>query len=74
MNETLYRDECGELLTESQVGELFDDHLDSLFGTITIGEVTLDASRILAECDPIAYRVYRSSFESESFEEVESGE
>lgn len=37
--------------------EQFDEMLDETYGTFKIGYLEFDASRILKELDPIAYRV-----------------
>ena len=45
------------------VEEQYDELLD-LYGPVRIGTLTYDASRVLREVDPIAYRVGLSDFES----------
>ncbi len=35
--------------------QMYDDFLDEIYGEINVG-VTLSASKVLSECDPIAYR------------------
>ena len=42
----------------------FEDYLNDSHGTITICGQVFFASDILRECDPIAFRVYQSDFES----------
>jgi len=34
----------------------YDDMLDEAYGTVEIAGMTYDTSRVLSECDPIAYR------------------
>ena len=49
----------------------FEDYLNDSFGRIEICGTIFFASDILKECDPIAYRVYLSDFESEMEDEDE---
>ena len=49
--------------------ELYDEMLNEVFGTFKIGYLEFDASDILKSCDPIAYRVGLSDYESELEEE-----
>jgi len=42
----------------------FEDYLNDSYGRIEICGTVFFASDILKECDPIAYRVYLSDFES----------
>ena len=49
----------------------FDEMLDEVYEAVHIGELTFDPSDILKSCDPVAYRVYLSDYESEM---IESGE
>jgi hypothetical protein len=60
-----------ELLNEKTDYELeeelrmqFEDYLNDSYGTIEICGQVFFASDILKECDPIAFRVYQSDFES----------
>ena len=60
-----------ELLNEKTEYELeeelrmqFEDYLNDSYGTIEICGQVFFASDILKECDPIAFRVYQSDFES----------
>ena len=43
-------------LTEDELEESFDDALDQQ-GDIKIGSLTFSPSRVLHQCDPIAYRI-----------------
>jgi hypothetical protein len=43
----------------------FEDYLNDSYGRIEICGQVFFASDILRECDPIAFRVYQSDFESE---------
>ena len=49
----------------------FEDYLNDSYGRIEICGTVFFASDILKECDPIAYRVYLSDFESEMEDENE---
>ena len=44
-------------LTEDEALELFDEYLDEVQEPVTILGMTYEVSRVLKECDPIAYRV-----------------
>lgn len=44
-------------LTEYEALELFDEYLDELQEPVTILGMTYALSKVLKECDPIAYRV-----------------
>lgn len=43
--------------TMSEAIEAYDESLDEINGSFEIGYLTFDASRVLREMDPIAYRV-----------------
>jgi hypothetical protein len=43
--------------------ELFDEMLDELYPVYKIGELTFYPSKILKDCDPIAYRIALSEME-----------
>ena len=73
MNETFYRDDNGDILTESELNERFDDMLDECYDELRIGELSWAPSVALERLDPIAYRVYRNDFLSE-FEELTEDE
>lgn len=68
---TDYYDEDGTVITKDMQEELFDQYLDELHDEVTIGDITFSPSKILAECDPIAYRCYASDYESA---QIENGE
>jgi hypothetical protein len=53
---------------EEELRMQFEDYLNDSYGTIEICGQVFFASDILKGCDPIAFRVYQSDFES-SFEE-----
>ena len=65
MNATFYRDDNGDILTESELNERFDDMLDERYDELRIGELSWAPSVALERLDPIAYRVYRNDFLSE---------
>lgn len=44
-------------ITESDATEQYNQMLDEIYGEITVAGITWDASRVLAELDPIAYEV-----------------
>jgi hypothetical protein len=46
----------------------FDEYLNEVYGTFEVCGITVQASDILKECDPVAYRCYKVDFES--FDEV----
>lgn len=72
-NELYYRDEAGEILTEDELTERFDQMLDECHEELRIGELSWCPSVALKRLDPVAYRVYRSDFSSE-FEELTGDE
>lgn len=43
----------------------FEDYINDAYPTVTICGQVFFPSDILRECDPIAFRVYQSDFESE---------
>jgi hypothetical protein len=49
----------------------FEDYLNDSYGRIEICGMVFFPSDILKECDPVAYRVYLSDFESEIEDEDE---
>jgi hypothetical protein len=49
----------------------FEDYLNDSYGRIEICGMVFFPSDILKECDPVAYRVYLSDFESEMEDEDE---
>ena len=48
----------------------FDQFLDECYPVYKLGELEFYPSDILKSCDPVAYRVYISDFESEEDEDV----
>ena len=54
-----------ETRKEIDVDEYWDETLDEVYESVTICGIEFSPSQILSQCDPIAYRVYRSDFESE---------
>lgn len=73
MNTTFYRDDNGDIFTESELNERFDDMLDECYDELRIGELSWAPSVALERLDPVAYRVYRNDFLSE-FEELSEDE
>ena len=43
----------------------FEDYINDAYPTVTICGQVFFPSDILRECDPVAFRVYQSDFESE---------
>ena len=56
---------------EIDVEDYWDEMLDEAHEPVVICGIEFSPSRILSECDPIAYRVYRSDFESEKIADGE---
>ena len=50
-------------VSQEKLEELYEDLIDQSYDQIKIGYITLYPSRVLKECDPIAYRCYLSDFE-----------
>lgn len=44
-------------VSQEKLEELYEDLIDQSYDQIKIGYITLYPSRVLKECDPIAYRV-----------------
>lgn len=53
--------------------EMYDEFLDEIYGEIKIGYLTFNASDIVKELDPIAYRVGFSDYEDMMSEEQREG-
>lgn len=51
-----------EKYTEEQLEEMFDEMLDDTGEEVKIGYSTFYPSQILANCDPIAYRIGLDEF------------
>lgn len=69
--ETMELDELLELLVENVDSEAYDEMLDECYPMVEIGSISLYPSRVLEECDPIAYRCGLSDYadsESENYE------
>ena len=49
---------------EEELRMQFEDYLNDSYSPVTIAGQVFFASDILRECDPIAFRVYLSDFES----------
>ena len=64
-------DQYGE---EINVDEHFCDMLDECWESVTICGIEFLPSQILRNCDPVAYRVYRSDYESEMVSDGEWSE
>ena len=47
----------------NELEEQYEEMLDECYGVFKIGEMTFYPSKILKNCDPIAYRVGLSDFE-----------
>ncbi len=68
-------DEIFKIVSKEKVGvqmmteEMFDEILDDVYPTYKIGELTLYASQIVKNCDPIAYRIWLSEWENEEDEQ-----
>lgn len=68
---TIYNEDDYEVVSETMAYASYDEMLDT-YGEIKIGNITLDASRVLKECDPIAYRVGFSDYcDGQEWEVVE---
>lgn len=52
-------------LTDYELEQRYDQMLDECYPEVQIGWGTYSASTILKECDPIAYRVGLSDYESD---------
>ena len=50
---------------ESSKMKEFDDFLNNTYGSITVAGIVIKAAQALKECDPIAYRCFKSDLESE---------
>lgn len=50
---------------EAHIESQFQDLLDELYPVYEIAGVTIYPSRILKECDPVAYRIALSEYEDE---------
>lgn len=67
----MYRNAEGDVLTEEELRERFRDHLDGMHPLIELGDVSFNASRVLEELDPAAFRGQFSAYQDEyGWEEV----
>ena len=55
-------------LSMEQAEEMYDDMIDEIYGEVKVG-VTFNASRVLKELDPIAYRCGFSDYVDSLFED-----
>jgi hypothetical protein len=60
-----------EVLTYEELEIAFCEALDDSYPMFAIGVLQFSPSEILKSCDPIAYRVYMSEFESDYLEHLE---
>ena len=58
----IYDANTGDEIGRNELEELYDDWLDEVYEPYVIGEIEFSASTVLKECDPIAYRVYKSDW------------
>ena len=59
---------------EKYTEEDYDNMLDDCYDPLVIGDITLDASRVLKECDPIAYNCGFSDYQEYMYECSQCGE
>lgn len=58
-------------LEDYEIEQRFCEAIDEAYGTVNIMGYEYDTSYALRECDPIAYRVALSDYESQLEEEAE---
>lgn len=64
----------GDLLTEDEAREQFDDMLNDFHGNVVIGDMSWTAADVVKEMDPIGYDVMFSNYTSgESIQEYYEG-
>lgn len=68
---TDYYCEDGSVITEDMQIDMFDQFLDEMHDEVTIGDITFSPSKILEDCDPIAYRCFFNDYESSQIESEE---
>jgi hypothetical protein len=51
-------------MSDRELEEMYDDILNDSYGEIKLGYLTFSPADIIKNCDPIAYRVGLSDFES----------
>jgi hypothetical protein len=57
------------MMTDYELEQLYDEILNDSYGEIKLGYLTFYPADIIKNCDPIAYRVGLSDFESTLEEE-----
>jgi hypothetical protein len=57
------------MMTDYELEQLYDEILNDSYGEIKLGYLTFLPADIIKNCDPIAYRVGLSDFESTLEEE-----
>ncbi len=60
-----------ELYKYEELVELYNEMIDELEGDVVVCGMSYPASRVLRECDPIAWRVGFHDWLSDEFEELE---
>ena len=55
-------------LSMEQAEEMYDDMIDEIYGEVNVG-ITFNASRVLKELDPIAYRCGFNDYMDSLFED-----
>lgn len=66
---TYYTDPEGTAYTESEVTSQYEEMLDDVYEALSVGTSWFAPSRVLRECDPIAYRIGRSEYLDSLFED-----
>lgn len=56
------------VITEDEAKQMFDELLDEA-GTVSVAGLTFYPSKILSECDPIAYDIYLGDYIDELTED-----
>ena len=64
-----YEGDLEELIEGLSDDEGYNDFLDTTIDDIDVGNLTFQPSRIISELDPIAYRVGKSEYISELYED-----
>ena len=62
---------CGECrwVSKDMLEEWFDNYLNDCYSEVLIGSITFDPSYVLKQCDPVAYRLYKSEYAEELAED-----
>lgn len=66
---TAYKDDDGNVYSESVIEDMFAEMLDECYEPVTIAGMVYDTARALREVDPIAYRVMLSDY-MDDYEEL----